>query len=640
METFHFLRPAWLLALLPSAWLVWQLFRHRHHANIWSQVCDAHLLPSLLLGRESKHQRWPLYALALAWFLGITALAGPTWSQLPQPLFRIAHTRVFVLDLSKSMDATDLKPSRIARARFKLLDMLKQSREGQSALIAFAGDAFTVTPLTDDTETIVSLVPTLIPDLMPSQGSRVDTGLKLAAEVLNQSGARHGEVIVLTDGAENPETARESASDLAKNGHRVHIVAVGSPQGGPIPVTGGGFMKDSKGAIVIPQVDYSLLQLIATAGAGQFTPLQTDDSDLRQVLVRPSRDATTQDENGNRRTAQWREEGPWLVLALLPFAAAAFRRGWLATFLLIPFLLPPSPAYAFEWQEWFARPDQLGARALEQGNPAAASELFQDPAWRASAHYRAGNYDAAAKEFATIDTAEGRYNYGNALAKLGRLPEALQAYNEVLADSPRHEDAKQNRDLVQKLLKDQQQKNQPQKNNKSNQNTSDSQKSEQEQSKSDPSNTQQSEQNQQTQSSDTNESASPPDATAEKKNDESEQKQSAEQSHDNSSANSNRKPNANPATEELADAEAKDASERKADKAQAEQHAADKKQSEASNQQLAATDAQGKLNEEKNQAMEQWLRRIDDDPGGLLRRKFIRDLQRQGRQLVPGQQAW
>lgn len=632
MDTFHFLRPAWLLALLPSAWLVWQLLRHRHHANVWLRVCDPHLLPSLLLGRDPQRQRWPLYALAIAWVVGLIALAGPTWSHLPQPLFRVAHTRVFVLDLSKSMDATDLKPNRITRARFKLLDMLKQSREGQSALIAFAGDAFTVTPLTNDTETIASLVPTLIPDLMPSQGSRLDAGLNIAAEVLQQAGARHAEIIVLTDGAENTTAARDSAAVLAKNGHRVHLVAVGTPQGGPIPVSGGGFMKDSKGAIVIPQLDHLELQQIAAAGSGQFTLIRADDDDLRQVLVRPLRDATAQDDGGNRRTAQWREEGPWLVLFLLPIAAAAFRRGWLATLIWVPFVLPPSPAYAFEWESWFARPDQQGARALERGDPATASTLFQDPNWRASAHYRSGNFDAAAKDFAMIDNAEGQYNYGNALAKLGRLPEALQAYEKALADAPDHLDAKQNRDIVQKLLKDQQQKEQ----------SSDSQKSDEQQSKDKQSDAQQSEQKPQNQSGGENQNTPSPDAKPEEKDGESPQNQSAKNSRNDQTAKSDPQPNESKPSGDKRSAESREHSETKPGTPPSEQLTTDNKPegNEPGTKQIAASDDPSKPLDEKNQAMEQWLRRIEDDPGGLLRRKFIRDLQRQGRQLVPGQQAW
>lgn len=649
MENFHLVRPLWLLALLPGAWLFWRLFRHHASGNAWQRVCDSHLLPFLLVGQEAKRRPWPLIALAAAWTLGVIALAGPAWSQLPQSLYRTQQTRVFVLDLSKSMDATDLQPNRISRARFKLLDMLKRSREGQSALVAFAGDAFTVTPLTDDTETIASLVPTLIPDLMPSQGSRLDRGLAVAGEVLAQAGALRADVIVLTDGAEDFSATQNAAATLTGKGHHVHILAVGTPQGGPIPVNGGGFLKNNEGAIVIPQVDYSALQQIASDGAGRFTPMLNDDSDLRHVLPAASRDSGSAQNTSTRQTVQWREEGPWFVLALLPLAAAAFRRGWLTMWVLAPLALtlalPPSPAQAFEWRDLFSRPDQQAARALEQGDAQTASTLFQDPNWRATAHYRAGNYDAAAKEFAASDSAESRYNYGNALTKLGRLSEALQAYDEVLQRQPNHADAKQNRDLVQKLIQKQQDQNsQSTPQDKQANNQRDSQES-------------QSENDQKREGGKTSEGGQTSDGGSNSKSDPSSDGASKANDPSNNEASSS---NAEPSAQSSAGAngdQSSDSQSTSASKRDANQQNATRKKNNAamtdnpnpanssdpSNAAAVAsgeTDASKKASGEQAQAMEQWLRRIEDDPGGLLRRKFIRDLQQQGRQTIPGQQGW
>lgn len=663
IENIHFVRPLWLLALLPNAWLFWRLFRHHAGANAWQRVCDSHLLPFLLVGQETKRRPWPLIALAAGWTLGVIALAGPAWSQLPQSLYRTQQIRVFVLDLSKSMDAADVQPNRISRARFKLLDMLKRSREGQSALVAFSGDAFTVTPLTDDTETIASLVPTLVPDLMPSQGSRLDKGLAVAGEVLTQAGALRADVIVLTDGAEDVAAAEQAASALTRKGHHVHILAVGTPQGGPIPVNGGGFLKNSQGAIVIPQVDYSQLQQIASAGAGRFTPMLNDDGDLRQVLPSASRDSANAQNTSTRQTVQWREEGPWFVLALLPFAAAAFRRGWLTMWVLAPFALtltlPPSPAQAFEWRDWFSRPDQQAARALEQGDAQKASTLFQDPNWRGAAHYRAGNYDAAAKEFAASDSAESRYNYGNALAKLGRLPEALKAYDEALQRQPDHADAKQNRDLVEKLIQKQQDQN--------------SQSAPQDQQANNSRDSQQSPQRESGQKSESGPTSEG--GQTDKSDANSQTNESNQQDKNNSSANgdskaaasasdqgspSNAEPSAQNNRAGASDDQASDTPSASASKGDAGKQTASQKDpkpamtqkpnaenatpsSDSSDPNTLAsgeTEASKKASDEQAQAMEQWLRRIEDDPGGLLRRKFIRDLQQQGRQTVPGQQGW
>ncbi|MDM8563018.1 VWA domain-containing protein, partial [Candidatus Marithioploca araucensis] len=179
----------------------------------WKTVCDPQLLPHLLLDEEGKRRIWPIYALGIGGLLSILALAGPTWERLPQPAFRDQSALVIVLDLSRSMDATDIEPSRLVRARFKVADILKQRKEGQTALIVYAEDAFIVTPLTDDTETIASQLSVLNTSLMPSQGSRVDIALKKAGILLKQAGLKKGNVLLITDGV-NETRARKAIDKL------------------------------------------------------------------------------------------------------------------------------------------------------------------------------------------------------------------------------------------------------------------------------------------------------------------------------------------------------------------------------------------------------------------------------------------
>jgi len=175
MLGFHFLRPWWLL-LLPCLMLIlWYLRRARLQSRRWQSVCDAALLPHLLISESGVRQRrGVLLMVALVGLLAITAMAGPAWKQLEQPVFRDQSALVLMLDLSRSMDATDVKPTRLTRARLKLIDMLKQRKEGQSALIVYAADAFVVSPLTEDAETIIAQISSLQTTLMPQQGSRPD----------------------------------------------------------------------------------------------------------------------------------------------------------------------------------------------------------------------------------------------------------------------------------------------------------------------------------------------------------------------------------------------------------------------------------------------------------------------------------
>ena len=151
---FHFLEPAWLLALLPLALLLWLTARRQAGDTPWRRIIDARLQPLLMNGDNTNRSRLPLWLLGAGWLIAVVALANPVWERQPQPLMQTNAARVIVLDLSRSMLAQDLKPTRIERARFKVEDILAEDEEGLTGLVVFAGDAFTVTPLTRDTETI------------------------------------------------------------------------------------------------------------------------------------------------------------------------------------------------------------------------------------------------------------------------------------------------------------------------------------------------------------------------------------------------------------------------------------------------------------------------------------------------------
>ena len=188
LATFHFLRPWWLLALaaLPLLWLV--LARGGAEAGAWRGVVDAHLLEHLLAdSNEDARTQMPRWLAALAWTIACVALAGPAWEQLPQWLFQNRAARVFALELSASMAAQDVKPSRYERARYKLADLLKRSGDMQTALIAYAGDAFVVAPLTDDANTVANLVDALDPSVLPAPGNDAARAIELGVKLIKQA---------------------------------------------------------------------------------------------------------------------------------------------------------------------------------------------------------------------------------------------------------------------------------------------------------------------------------------------------------------------------------------------------------------------------------------------------------------------
>ena len=231
-----------------------------------------------------RDSRLALVAALAAWLVSIVALAGPTWERLPVPAFRSDEALVVALDLSRSMDAGDVEPSRLARAKLKLLDLLERRAAGQTALVVFSTHAFTVTPLTTDTRTISSLVSAVDTDIMPTQGGSLAAGLERAADAARADGPsrrRH----LADHGLRGHGTAISTlAGELASDGYRVSVLAVGTDQGAPIPRAEGGFVTDDAGTVVVPQLDAASLQRLAATGGGRYAALASERPRPRHVV--------------------------------------------------------------------------------------------------------------------------------------------------------------------------------------------------------------------------------------------------------------------------------------------------------------------------------------------------------------------
>lgn len=627
-STFHFLRPEWLFALLPLAGLLWLLWRKRTSSRSWQSVVDPRLLPHLLIGQSATQKPWISLAVGFGGLLSILAMAGPAWQKLEVPVFRKPSALVVLLDLSRSMDAADIKPSRLLRAQMKLRDILNQQKEGETALIVYAATPFVVSPLTSDAKTIASQVNSLSTDLMPAQGSRPDRAINLTLQLLQQSSAAHANVLLISDGidGDEPDELRDAIKELVDAGHRLSVLGVGSAEGSPIIAANGGFLKDSNGTIILPKLDDAGLEALARQGHGSYRRLSTDDSDFH-ALIAPFKNVFAQQKSKKvegMNSDQWRDEGPWLLLPLLLLGALAFRRGYVLVLLLL--ILPlPRPAYAYDWSSLWQRDDQRAQQALQAKQPQQAAQLFRNPEWRAVAHYQAENFQAAADDLQGLDSADDYYNRGNALAKQGRLPEAMSAYEEALKRNPKHDDAKFNRDLVEQMMKqqsqsqqDKQQQDQKQKGDKKNQ-----------QGKSE-------DKNGQNQSSQSESGKSGSEQKSAQQDGKEDRRADAKKQNTGKSGN-----------------EASEAEQQKSGKdAAAEQQA---KEAEQQQKQLAAEakkNGGGKDNEPNStvdaqqdsskmqQADKQWLQRIPDDPGGLWRRKFLYQYKQQQQPGKSEEKTW
>ena len=450
-------------------------------------------------------------------------------------------------------------------------------KEGTTGLIVFAGDAHAVSPLTDDNKTILALLSTLGPEMMPAPGSALAPALTLARSLFVSAGAATGRVLVITDEVRDPQAALRAASALS-NQYPLSLMIVGTQSGAPIRLPqsmGDKFLKDTQGSLVIPAVNFDDINRFANTSGAAVTELNLLNDDLSVWLEPPSRldDSFRVVE---RDFDLWEELGPYLILILIPLAILGFRRGWLWGLAFI-ILMPADQAVAADfWTDLWKTRDQQGASALELDAPETAATLFEDPAWRATAHYRNQDFEAAAQDFATSAGVENDYNRGNALARSGDLEGALATFDQVLASDPEHEDAAFNKALIEQLLEQQSQE----------QDASD----EGEGSEQNPQDGSQGEENQ--------------------ASDEQDPSQDAQSQQDSDSADASE-----PSAEEREQAAAEQAKE---------------DQAQEGEETLQETDEA--LDPEEAQALEQWLKRVPDDPGGLLRRKFEQQFEERVRQ--------
>lgn len=611
---FHWLRPQILWALLPLLGLLFLLWRHKNTAVRWRALIDPALLPHLVDTQSLKPAQSLLWGLMLAWLIATLALAGPVWEQRPTPVHRETDALVLVLDLSPSMVAEDIKPTRIFRARLKIAEILKRRTEGEVALVVYAGDAHIVTPLTDDTNTINSLLMTLSPGIMPLPGSQTEAGIEQAIKMLEGAGFEQGKILLLTDGVEKT-AANSIEKQLQRTNFTLSILGVGTDKGAPIPSGRGGFLRDSHNAIIITKLNSGHLQTLAQSTGGRYITSHFTEQDIDYLLTEALPFALELRETKNQIDA-WVERGPWLILFILPLILYAFRRGVVLVIFIIPALgFYTPPASAIEFNNLWKTGNQQAHQALENGDATTAAEKFTDPNWKASAEYRAGDFDNAANSFAEIDTADAHYNRGNALARGGKLDEAIAAYKQALEINPEMQDATDNKALLEQL-KEQQQDQEQQSGDK---NEDGEQQENSEQESSDGESDEDSESNENSESGESGDSNQQNKPADDDKSGEENLENSAENEGNSEEEDSEQNPEETE-EEQAQDSEAESEDEKESEDESSEQQEQTDKQGEDSAQTAAMEDTD--MSPEEKQAIEQWLRQIPDDPGGLLRNKF------------------
>lgn len=590
-ESLHFLRPQWGWALLLLPLLGWSWLRRRRRRNVWRRTVDAHLLPHLL-ARGGKDTLAGMWLAALGYAIAVAALAGPSWRQEQQPLWQSRMPLVIALDLSSSIAAGDLPPSRLLQARAKLATLLRQRAGGEIALVAYAGEAYTVAPLTDDVANVALFLDALSPEVMPVPGQRADLAIDWAVRLLQQGNFKRGDILLLSDHAD--ADAQRAAARAASLGYRVSALGLGTARGAAY--------RDAQGGIGQARLDAGSLRALAGAGGGGYAALAPTDTDLQALgVLRPQQqqDAAT---DGERSGRVWLDQGYWLLLPLLALALLAFRRhaGAAVLVLLLGPLAVPPPAHAQTAApalggDLWRRADQVRQQRLDAGVQA----------------YRKGDYAAAQQQFEGIDSDQGWYNLGNALARQGRYDEAIAAYDKALKQHPDMADARANRAAVDAARKRQSSA----KNDRPGQQNQGQQ---QQGSKGQP----QSGSGQSPQGDKPGQPAQPPPSP-------SPQGQAPGQDKNPSSSSQSPPTQAPPKPGDAQSQQQADAAQRRQmQQAMAQQGAAGKPAAERA----AAAAAETPQQREQRQAVEAWLRRVPDDPGNLLRAKFKLEHERRQRE--------
>jgi len=444
----HWFRPWWLLLLPLLGWLLWQLWHRQKRTGRWQMILPPAFHSVLLNGGSGRSSKLPWIVLGLAWTLGLVALLGPSWQRVEQNSQKPVDPLVVLLELTPEMLATDSPPTRLEQAKRKLLDLLAARNDSQTAIVVYAGSAHTLVPLSDDLATSRNLIEALKPSIMPEAGQRADLAVIRALKLLKQGALGQGRILLI--GSSLSEQERLGIRH-AMDGQAppLLILGVGTAQGAPVAQEKGGFLKDDTGAILLPRLDGPGLKEFANELGGDYRQARLDEEDLRELGLLNGPQNLRSDGQTVHLDA-WADQGHWLLLPLLLIAACAGRRGWL--FCLPLLFMLPQPSYAFELSDLWLRPDQQGQRLMERHRPGAAALRFEDPRWKGVASYEAGDYATAAQRFAQGNSAADHYNRGNALARSGELEAALDAYEQALERQPDLQPALKNKALVEQLL--------------------------------------------------------------------------------------------------------------------------------------------------------------------------------------------
>lgn len=323
IELFHFLRPWWLVAL-PAIALVWWLVRRREadQAGLGNLVAE-HLRDALTINRGASAGLRAVDGVSLALVAAALAAAGPTWSKQASPWFAETAALVIAIEVSDSMRSNDFQPTRLDRARFKVLDLVSARTGSRTALIAYAGSAHVVVPPSKDAEVLKPFLEGLDPDIMPTPGAQARKVLPLAQTLLGDE-ATAGTVLFINDGFESGDVTALAEFAQRPDAPSLAALVVGKDEGGVAYLPDGSVVMAEGGGRLDTTIDTALLRKIGSEAGMSVIRASADDSDIGRLLrVIESSLQQAQDPD-----AQWRDQGWWFLWPAALLSLLWFRRGW------------------------------------------------------------------------------------------------------------------------------------------------------------------------------------------------------------------------------------------------------------------------------------------------------------------------
>lgn len=433
-EQFHFIRPLWLLVLIPFGIVIYLRWK-QDSKNEWQEQLPKHLRNALTINDAGWKKQLPLKLLGVSMFVAIIVCAGPTWQREASPFGEDKAALLIVLDNSESMLQKDLAPNRLERSKQKIRDLIKQRQGGKTGLVVFSGSAHLAMPLTKDDSVFEPFLAAIQPDIMPVEGKNSETALPLIAPQLGAESV--GTVLLITDGV-NPATTEEFKSYFEKSRHQLLVLAAGN----------GDRASDNP-------MDLSSLKSLASKSNGSVVEVTIDDSDIKTLNSKIERHMQL----NNESAMPWKDMGYFLLFPVSLLMLSWFRKGWLVKWCLVALIVFPSfystPTYAETvslkaktnepvkevtawdrttqwWMDLWLTPDQQGQWYFDKFEYLTAAKRYQDPLKKGIAYYYAGEYKLAHSAFLQVKTNLGIFNAANSLARQREYLAARDVYQLLL----------------------------------------------------------------------------------------------------------------------------------------------------------------------------------------------------------------